>query len=231
MLEIAQCVSHFRSQRPLGKVVLMGHSTGCQDVMHYLLSHGEKPKIDGAVMQASVSDREAIVMLMDPVLLDRSVQIAQQYVALGREKDVLPDDLTNSIFPGPISAKRWLSLVSPGPEHTGEDDYFSSDLDDERLKGTFGKLGAAKTPMCILYGEKDPYVPDFVDRAALVERWCKLIAGGGGIVDEGSGVVPGSSHNLKELGASMEDVIGRGVRFLHRIEDGSIEKGSTMTNL
>ena len=41
-------------------------------------------------------------------------------------------------MPAPVSAKRRLSLASPGPSHSGEDDFFSSDLDDERLATTFG---------------------------------------------------------------------------------------------
>ena len=204
----------------------MGHSTGSQDVMHYLLSPGERPKIDGGIMQSGVSDREAIVTYMIPELLNQSVRVAQRYVREGRENDILPDNLTNTIFPAPISAKRWLSLASPAPEHAGEDDYFSSDFDDERLRRTFGRLGGTKTPVCILYGEKDQYVPESVDKAGLVERWENHIRKGGGVVDEGSGLVPGMSHTAKELGAPTEDMIARVVKFLVRIENDSTVKGS-----
>lgn len=38
----------------------MGHSTGCQDTMHYLLTKHFDTPIDGAVLQAPCSDREAI---------------------------------------------------------------------------------------------------------------------------------------------------------------------------
>jgi hypothetical protein len=38
----------------------MGHSTGSQDVIHYLTSSSasERPKVDGGIMQAPASDRE-----------------------------------------------------------------------------------------------------------------------------------------------------------------------------
>lgn len=112
-----------------------------------------------------------------------------------------------------------MSLASPPPDFAGEDDYFSSDLDDERLSQTFGKIGKAGTPLCILYGEKDQHVPEFVDRVALVERWMTHIRKGDGVVDQGSGVVPGATHTLKELDPPMEDLISRALRFLHKLED------------
>lgn len=62
--EIAACVSHLRRLPPKrhGNVVLMGHSTGCQDSIAYLLSSERAAdpltRIDGAILQAPVSDRE-----------------------------------------------------------------------------------------------------------------------------------------------------------------------------
>lgn len=204
----------------------MGHSTGSQDIMHYLLAAGERPRIDGGIMQGGISDREAIDMLMIPELREESVRVARQYVRERRENDMLPDRLTSTMFPASISAKRWLSLVSPGPEHAGEDDYFSSDLNDERLRKTFGRLGEKKTPIFILYGENDPYVPPEVNKVDLVEKWKGHIRKGGGLVDEGSGVIPGMSHSVKEMGASLDGMTGRVVGFLTKIEDESIGEGS-----
>ena len=39
--ELAECVGYFRGLRPGREVVLMGHSTGCQDVMEYVVGEGE----------------------------------------------------------------------------------------------------------------------------------------------------------------------------------------------
>lgn len=39
--EIAECVEYFSKLRPGKKVVLMGHSTGCQDCLEYLVGEGE----------------------------------------------------------------------------------------------------------------------------------------------------------------------------------------------
>jgi hypothetical protein len=39
--ELAECVGYFSSLRPGREIVLMGHSTGCQDVMEYVVGEGE----------------------------------------------------------------------------------------------------------------------------------------------------------------------------------------------
>ncbi|THC92241.1 hypothetical protein EYZ11_008302 [Aspergillus tanneri] len=81
--EIAQCVRYIREYKTQiygsGKIVVMGHSTGSQDVMHYLTCVNPRPKhpvldrgtepvtrpcIDGAIIQAPVSDREAMLWVM-----------------------------------------------------------------------------------------------------------------------------------------------------------------------
>lgn len=191
--------------------------------MHYLLSPLQdaevaRPSLAGAILQGGVSDREALEMLLSKDVYDSSVRLAQSYVEEGHAEDVLPASI-GEFFQTPISAKRWLSLASPPPTHDGQDDYFSSDFDDERLKRTFGRIGITRTPVQILYSEKDQYVPDSVDKARLVERWESHIRHGEGVVDDESGIVEGASHNLEDASA---EVVGKMVRrvvgFLRRIE-------------
>ena len=204
--------------------------------MHYLLSHPPLPEIDGAILQGSVSDREAMTMSLPPAEYESACLLAQKYVEEGRGSDILPFSITKSSFAtAPVSAFRFLSLASPGPGHEGEDDYFSSDLCDERLEGTFGKLGKRKGGLRIafLYSGRDQYVPEKVDKRALVERWCGFVrrggAGGGGVVvDEGSGVVDGASHTLVEGGRGLEDLVGMVVGFVERVEVGIKGDGRTI---
>ncbi|MCJ1244784.1 hypothetical protein MMC30_001984 [Trapelia coarctata] len=184
--QIVQCIRYILTLRPQGKIVLMGHSTGSQDTMHYLLSplqeeQSPRPFLAGAIMQGGVSDREAFPMLLPEEVYQSSVQVALDYVAEGHGEKVLPAQILGQFFPEvAISARRWLSLMSPPPAHNGQDDYFSSDFGDERLKGTFGRIGATGTPVQILYSEKDQYVPEFVHKEELVERWERVIREGGG---------------------------------------------------
>ncbi|KAK4690232.1 hypothetical protein P7C71_g6507, partial [Lecanoromycetidae sp. Uapishka_2] len=142
IVEIAVLVEYFRTLRK-GKIVLLGHSTGSQQIMHYLLSLPPSPKIDGATMQGSISDREAMVAELAPSIYSSTCALAQTLVDEGRGSDILPATATVSMFmSAPVSANRWLSLASP--DHAGEDDYFSSDLPDETLERTFGFIGIGK---------------------------------------------------------------------------------------
>lgn len=215
--EIAQCVAYFRNLRPKGKIVLLGHSTGCQDVLHYLIAGGERPKIEGGILQSPVSDREALTSTLSPAEYESSVKLAREYIDDKRGGDVLPTRVTGAVFPSPVSANRWMSLASPGPDHAGEDDYFSSDLDDERVKRTFGKAGASGTRISLLYGGNDQYVPDAVDKDRLLSKWIRHIQEGGGVVDESAGIIMGATHNLKEHGKPTEDLIGRVLGFIKRL--------------
>ena len=201
----------------------MGHSTGCQDVMYYLISPTkggeERPKIDGGIMQASVSDREALLLLLGVEAYEKSVEVAQEYVKAGRGEDTLSMDSTSGFLHTPVCARRLLSLASPPPDHDGEDDFYSSDLPDERLRRTFGKIGSTGTPVSILFSGRDQFVPDSVDKVALVERWEKMIREGGGTVDKGSGIVKGANHDLEDVPEEVtQDLVERVRGFAERVE-------------
>ena len=216
--ELSTCVAYFRSLRPRGRIVLLGHSTGCQDVLHYLISAGNPPDIDGGILQAPVSDREWMAFFLPPNILDGSVNMAREYIEDGRGDDVLPIKMTGSLFQTPISANRWLSLASPGPDHAGQDDYFSSDFDIERMRRTFGKVGSTRTRLSLLSGGSDQYVPPSVDRHALMGKWLTHIKDGGGVIDDDAGIIDGASHNLGEGGEPTEDLKRRVLGFIDRLE-------------
>jgi alpha-beta hydrolase superfamily lysophospholipase len=203
--ELAKCVSYFRGLKK-GKIVIMGHSTGCQDVMEYLIGPDSKnrPLVNGAIIQASISDREAMVEFMPNGLYERSIIVAKGMVAAGKGKEIIPSSETKGFFGAPCTATRWLSLASP--EHDGDDDYFSTDLEIDQLKKTFGSL-PAKSPLCILYSGNDQFVPKWVDKKALVEKWISIANSGTGKVDEkASGIVEGATHNLN---GDSEEVVER----------------------
>jgi hypothetical protein len=201
--ELSKCVAYFCTIKS-GKIVLVGHSTGCQDVMEYLTGagHETRPAIDGAILQAPASDREGLVMEMDPEVYRRSCDSAKRMIEEGHGKEILPSYETKNFFPCPISARRWLSLASP--DHDGDDDYFSSDLKDEQLIKSFGQL-PARTPLCVIFSGSDEYMLKSIDKAGLIKRWSDIAKTGKGRIDEiNSGVVEGASHNLA---GNPEDVV------------------------
>ncbi|KAI4214400.1 MAG: hypothetical protein LQ351_003153 [Letrouitia transgressa] len=197
----------------------MGNSTGCQDVMHYLISDGDRPKVDGAILQAPVSDREAMRMVLSEDEYQLGVETAQKWVYDGKGEDVLPSNIAFPIFGARCTANRWLSLASPGPQHAGEDDLFSSDFGDERVERIFGKAGRQKAPLLILYSSHDRSVPDTVDKAALVKRWSNCFVAAGGSLDNGSGILEGAGHTIREQGEVLENFTARVVGFLERVQN------------
>lgn len=204
----------------------MGHSTGCQDAIHYLAGPGveSRPPIAGAIIQASVSDREAMIDMM-PAVYDDGVKVAKAMMRDGKGEELVPFSVTGGFLSTPICARRWLSLASP--EKDGEDDLFSSDLEVEQLQKTFGRL-PARSPLCILFSEGDEFVPDTVDRGAMVKRWIGFVKRGGGVVDEKhSGLVKDATHTLKgNPDAVVQDLFKRVVGFIETLEKGELDTGT-----
>jgi len=150
---------------------------------------------------------------MDPELYQQSCKAAQTLVDAGEGHEILSSKL-NRFFPAPVSAKRWLSLASPN--HDGDDDYFSSDLTDDQLLQTFGKL-PARAPICILFSGADQYLPKHIDVEAVTKRWIEIAKKGEGRVDEENSVaVEGATHNLMgDKPEVVETLVKRVLGFLN----------------
>ncbi|KAL2837122.1 hypothetical protein BJY01DRAFT_221311 [Aspergillus pseudoustus] len=282
--EIALCVEYIlgykrRSSSSCSssnaKIVVMGHSTGCQDVMQYISAPNPdhhryydsgsawdrglgsstsgvgisitRPQIDGAIMQAPVSDREAIQWVLregnkrhSPEELQRFYSAAIKQAQKHTFEDyhsldtVVPLPATACLgFPAstPISSRRFLSLASPGsPQDPGEDDLFSSDLTDDRLRQTFGAIhgrGVLRSKLLVLYSGRDETVPPSVDKVHLLRRWQRATDADQAHWHEQSGVIPGASHTISGAGqAKPRQILVRKVmRFLcDMTKDSNIPK-------
>jgi len=230
--ELGQCVEYFRSLGPNAKerkVIIMGHSTGSQDCMEYAVGKGSagRPRVDGLVLQGCVSDREALREHLGEEKYGRIVDVAKEYVASGRSDDIIPAFREGIKVYGraPVTAYRWNSFLSAEGPGVGDDDYFSSDLSDEQLKETFGKLGV---PLMVLFSGEDEHCPKFVHKETLVEKWGRVVKESGGIVDdENGGIVEGATHNLE---GNREEVVldlcRRVCGFLGRVERDDFTSGA-----
>jgi pimeloyl-ACP methyl ester carboxylesterase len=217
--EIGECVKYFKDLRPGAKVVLMGHSTGCQDIMEYLVGPDAKnqPSIDGAILQGGVSDREAWDDMLktdeEKQQLQEIIDKAKSMIDEGDEKGILPmkGNMVAEALGAPITAYRTYSLLAKG----GDDDYFSTDLGDKVFEKTFGKI-SKDTSIMFLLGDEDPYVPQSIDKKELLDRWTKIIRNGGGVVDDkNGGVVHGAHHNLNgDPEDVVQDLVKRVVGFV-----------------
>lgn len=195
--ELGLLVKFLRTQRGSedSKVVLMGHSTGCQDTMEYLTKHSHKDNfdsilaIDAGVLQAPVSDSEGLALADTGSELKDLLQLAQKHISDGKPNELLPAAALKYTFGAPITAYRFNSLVS----ERGDDDYFSSYLNEEDWKVTFGRV---TKPLLVLYGGKDEFAPESLDKQKLIDSWkgaCRP-----GVWSKYSKVVPGATHKVDE---------------------------------
>ena len=162
-------------------VVLVGHSTGCQDAVHYLKLGKHANRVSAVVLQAPVSDREYFATLPDTA---ERLQLARDLVAEGKGQDVLPRADSGSV---PVSASRWLSLAGQG----GDDDMFSSDFSAQQLEE---KLGHITVPAGIVQSTADEYVPGHIDASANAHRLAGAMAQATVCVLEGARHVPEGEH-------------------------------------
>lgn len=265
--EIAQCLQYIHEYKTSkfghgnGKIILMGHSTGSQCVMHYLyrpnphttapifdpdLQHITRRVLDGAIMQAPVSDRQAILWVLTEGIGGKTPsevrEIYEKVETMAKEADrqnketksefdtMLPMSMTSQIgYPAntPLSARRLLSLVSPeSPQSPREDDLFSSDLSDEQLSKTFGMIkqqGLLKNKLLVLYSGADQSVPDWVDKEKVLSKWRKALDHNGEYQiwdQENSGIIPGASHALSndDQAEARKDLVRRVLGYLQGVE-------------
>ena len=231
--DLSEAITYFRglaAQRNAdspAKIILLGHSTGCQDAIHYLVGPWkaasisteviERPRLDGVVLQAGISDREGIGGVLSPQEAQRSLDVAEAMIKDGRGHDHMPISATKG-FPGaqPI-ARRWVSLL----DKQGDDDYFSSDLSDERLERVWGRRGLAtrRIHTLVLIGGADEHMPQDIDKAKLVAKWEAQVKNAGGLWDDRSGVVEGASHNLNRSDDNVvEDFCRNVLAFVQSID-------------
>lgn len=162
--EIVELIRYLKS--PEGgdreKIVLIGHSTGSQDVMSSLLAYPDL--IDGGIMQGCVSDREAILMGAPIETISQLTEEAKKLCDEGKSQQLLTHEYAKYVFNTPITAYRWTSLLIP----EGDDDYFSSDLSKQALEKSFGKL---TKPFLIAYSGEDEFVPSYVNKQQVIDNW------------------------------------------------------------
>ncbi|KAL6839098.1 hypothetical protein ACP4OV_031152 [Aristida adscensionis] len=165
-LELDQLISYLINKENSEGVILLGHSTGCQDIVHYMRTNFACSKaVSGVILQAPVSDREYRATLPETAEM---IDLASKMIIEGRGMDLMPREANPD---APITAYRYHSLFS----YMGDDDMFSSDLSEDQLRQ---RLGHMSTTQCqVIFSMGDEYVPEYVDKKALVDRLCRALGG------------------------------------------------------
>ncbi|PIA24810.1 hypothetical protein AQUCO_23700001v1 [Aquilegia coerulea] len=152
--ELDQLISYLINKEDSEGVVLVGHSTGCQIIVHYMGTNAACSRaVRGVVLQ---------------VVLSYLSSHSSRMISEGRGTDLMPREAD----PGaPITAYRYHSLCA----YMGDDDMFSSDLSDDQLRMRLGHMST--TPCQVIFSMADEFVPEYVDKKALVERLCRALGG------------------------------------------------------
>lgn len=174
------------------KIVLIGHSTGCQQIVHYLKHGTYRSYITAAVLQAPVSDREAATIYHPTIPSSTSTttpniqteqereqqhqQQLQHYIEYAKtmklEQNKGNEMMPREAFWAPISINRYYDLMV---RYDGLDDYFSSDYNTAELVNKLSHISLLQSTLyrvIVAYSGKDEYVPKYVDTKQLTERLC-----------------------------------------------------------
>ncbi|XP_058077793.1 UPF0613 protein PB24D3.06c isoform X2 [Magnolia sinica] len=145
--------------------------------------------------QAPVSDREYRATLPETAAM---IDLASTMITEGRAMDLMPREANPD---APITAYRYHSLCA----YMGDDDMFSSDLSDDQLRLRLGHM--SNTPCQVIFSMADEYVPEYVDREALVERLCKAMGGAEKVkIEHGNHSL---SNRVEEAAQAIMDFVKR----------------------
>jgi pimeloyl-ACP methyl ester carboxylesterase len=165
-------------------VILAGHSTGANKVLHYL-ARGRDPRVRGLVLLGPVSDIAGEMKRIGARELRRRVAVAERIA----RRD--PDALVPRAF-GLWSARRYLSLYRPGEA----EDVFPY----YRANARWTALRRVRVPVAVIVGSRDEYL----DRspAELVAAFARNASGARSFTGL---VIPGARHGFQD----HEDVLAR----------------------
>jgi pimeloyl-ACP methyl ester carboxylesterase len=210
--ELDALIVYLTNHQNAKHVALVGHSTGCQNSVHYL-KHGKgKDMIAFLALQAPVSDREDAQRSKSTY--KSNMRTAEQMAQNGKADEMMP----RSCFWAPITAKRFLDLQQKG----GLDDYFSSDFTDEEMTERLGHIGKAPglTAVLVVYSGADEYVPPEIDTLRLTERLCEAI----NVSKEDVAIplyLPHANHNLSESPGDAQIFVNRVAELLQKCTIGT----------
>lgn len=148
--------------------------------MHYLTSalredhvETDRPRIDGAVLQAQWVAARALPLIGAPSELARAQESQTQI----ESRKVLSD--VSQFFRVSICVRRWVSFMA----WEGQDDCFSSDLNSAILEKIFAVVRKTCVLLLVRYSGADEYVSSNVDKLAILKWWADAISAGGEMTD------------------------------------------------
>ncbi|KAF4736624.1 hypothetical protein FOZ62_019537 [Perkinsus olseni] len=128
--DMTQALALLKEHRGVEHVFLLGHSTGCQDVVHFIKTRTPEepslPTVEGCILQGAVSDRDAVDFAVKDCQQDqeRLHEISTSFQSLLEREPLrfMPPEASEFTSGHPINASRFASLFC---RMSGPDDMFS----------------------------------------------------------------------------------------------------------
>ncbi len=181
----------FARQRGYRRVVLAGHSTGANKVLHYAARARDR-RVSGIILLGPVSDVAAEAKRVGARELARRVAVAEKIA----RRD--PQALVPRAW-GYWSAQRYLSLYRPG----GREDVFPY----YRPRARWTALRSVRLPIAAMVGSRD----EFLDRPA--QEVIDAFREHASLARSFTGaVVPGGRHGFQTCERELADLIVRWIR-------------------
>ncbi|KAA1123411.1 hypothetical protein PGTUg99_021008 [Puccinia graminis f. sp. tritici] len=224
--EIQKLLNYLRT---IGKsqFVLLGHSTGCQDIIKLFNAQNgsaNSNSLDGIlaiILQAPVSDREYILDTLGEETYQRSLQEAQKLVDAGQVNAAIPCEFSDMFSGGrcAISASRWLSLARSLEDYPTGEDFFSSDLPLELLATHLAPVAQNGVAAMVLISGRDETMPSTVDKERLLQRLVDALTSSSNpdhehlkpIAESWSAILSGAGHQAEEV---KQEICTRIVDFI-----------------
>lgn len=189
--DIAGAVN-FCNKQGFKKIILVGHSTGCQKSIYYLAKTKKPKQIAKAILLCPVSDY-ADAIKFNGQALKRAEKLARGLAKAGKKHELLPSE----IWPNLHDAQRFLSLFTP----ESQEEIFCYATPSRRPVA----LQRTAVPMVLIFAEKDEYL----DRPpAEIIKWFKeKLAGKNASIK----TIKGANHGFSGREPAVIKIIGRAV--------------------
>lgn len=136
---------NFCRKQGFKKIILVGHSTGCQKAVYYLAKTKNQKQVAKVILLCPISDY-ADAITFNKKTIERVEAVARKLVKAGKSHQLLPQE----IWPQLHDAQRFLSLFTPD----SKEEVFCY-ATPSRRSTTLQKIAV---PILLFFAEKDEYI-------------------------------------------------------------------------
>ncbi|MDO8668332.1 MAG: alpha/beta fold hydrolase [bacterium] len=183
---------NFCRQKGFKKIILVGHSTGCQKSIYYLAKAKQPEQIAKVILLCPISDYADAIKFNQPAV-KRAEKIARGLVRDGKKHRLLPPQ----VWPDLHDAQRFLSLFTP----ESKEEIFCYATPSRRP----ATLQKTAVPMLLIFAEKDEHL----DRPLIeIIKWFEE-----NLINKNVSIktIRGANHNFSGHEPAVINVIGEAV--------------------